>query len=220
MAVGTGGSLETCGSGEVPGSPVPGSAGRGVPGLWTLENGSGGRSRSLPSGAAAGARGGTGTGTGAPVAALPPTRGTGTMVSPGPPLPSLLLSLSEGADRDGRHGTRWARDPPVPVAVRVSGLSLPKGGTRPLGGGPRGTFRVPVCSGRACPPLAVPRGPGASVCALTPQCSCARRSPSSDGSVPTSPRFPVPVVPVCPLLAVPTSLRCSCPRGQALSPGW
>lgn len=152
-----------------------------------------------------------------------PTRGTGTMVSPGPPLPPLSLSLSEGAerdrDRDRRHGTRRARDAPVPVPIRPPGSPC-----RREGRGPRGWWEVAragLCMS-LCPCVSRPRvsrvSPAVPRCPLTPQCSCPLRSPSSGGPVPTSPRLPVLVVPVCPP-AVPVSLRCPCPHGQGVSLG-
>ncbi|NWT15034.1 VAMP5 protein, partial [Vireo altiloquus] len=89
----------------------------------------------------------------------------------------------------------------------LPGLSVPTGGTRPpgaVGGGPRGTFRVPVSSRVPAPvSLAVPR------CPLTPQRSCPSRSPSSGDLVPTSPRFPSPWSPCAPPASTsPVSPRC------------
>lgn len=182
------------------GSPVPGGCGPRCPGT------AGTRGWAVPVPPVGGGRWGprrdgyrngrTGTGP-------TPTRGTGTMVSPGPPLPPLSLSLSEGAerdrDRDRRRGTRRARDAPVPVPIRPPGSPC-----RREGRGPRGWWEVAragLCMS-LCPCVSRPRvsrvSPAVPRCPLTPQCSCPLRSPSSGGPVPTSPRFPVLVVPVCP----------------------
>lgn len=204
-----------------PGEPRPGGCGLECPGPADTRGWKGGRSQSLPSGAAAGARGWTGTGTGAPVAAPTPIRGTGTMVSPGPPLPLLLLSLSEGADRDWRHETHRAWYPPVPVPVHAPGLSLPTGGTRPLGVVARAGLSVSLC-------VPVPRVLRVPRRAPWSRCPRVCSDPAMFLSPPVLilgwlcthvPSVSCPHGSCAPPLAVLMSLRCPCPRGRALSPG-
>ncbi|NXD94731.1 VAMP5 protein, partial [Chaetorhynchus papuensis] len=99
------------------------------------------------------------------------------------------------------------------------GLSVPKGGTQPpgaVGGGPRGTFRVPVSRPRVSRVFpAVPRYP------LTPQCSC---PPGPHPQVTPCPRphgflSPWSLCPPPPPPPPPLSLRCPCPHGQGVSLG-
>ncbi|NXD45838.1 VAMP5 protein, partial [Copsychus sechellarum] len=118
------------------------------------------------------------------------------------------------------------RDPPGSgspgagvVPGPLPGLSLPKGGTRPpgvVGGGPRGTSRVPAPRVTVSP--AVPRGPGVPMCAPALQCSCPL---GPHPQVALCPRPHVFLSPwsLCAPLAVPMSLGCPCPHGQALSSG-
>lgn len=156
----------------------------------TLEGRRGGRSRSLPSGAAFGARGGTGTGTGAPVPAPTPTRDTGTMVSPGPHCSAFAFAFPGGSPGSDM-GPAGLGSPRCWCHSRwLLGLSLPKGGTRPpgvVGGRARATSRV------LTPRVAV------SPCLLWPRIACACPVP-----ILRWPRSHVPMV--------------SCPRGPCVPP--
>ncbi|NWY64930.1 VAMP5 protein, partial [Erithacus rubecula] len=122
-----------------------------------------------------------------------------------------------GADRDQRHGTVGHGACVIPGPL--PGLFLPKGGTRPrgvVGGGPRGTPRVPASRVAVSP--TVPRGPGVPECALALQCSCPL-GPYPQVALCRRPHGFLSAWSLCAPLAVPMSLACPCPHGQALSSG-
>ncbi|NXI20844.1 VAMP5 protein, partial [Sterrhoptilus dennistouni] len=119
-----------------------------------------------------------------------------------------------------------ARDPPgsvspVPVPVHAPGLSLPTGGTRPLGVVARVGLSVSLC----VPVPRVVRVPRRAPWSRWPRvCS----DPAMFLSPPVLilgwlcthvPSVSCPHGSCAPPLAVLMSLRCPCPRGRALSPG-